>query len=242
MGVKHSLALATAIVCSGQILSANAIQLGEDYTLTVTPGIVSDYRTFGFSWTRGNPAIQLDASLMHSSGALVGIWASNVDYDTSTRLEEGYFAGYYHQFAEGIDIYATLGRYEYPKDAHFDTNEAVGIVNYHQFRYGILYDFDVRDTPNAKYQWIGYTVALPYDVGLYFQYGYDDVNLDLYSSNGSARQTYHDWKIEASKRLLGLDWSVAYVDSDLSESECASYAGDKEGCSSTLIFGVKKTF
>lgn len=222
--------------------SVSAIEINENWSLNLNPALVSDYRSFGVSLSRRQPALQLDASLMHSSGLLVGIWGSNVDFGGDTRLEEGYYAGYYHQFAPGVDVFASIGRYEYPKESFINTNEFVGIVNYDAFRLGWVYDFDVKDTPNADFKYIGYTVPLPQEYSLYFQYGYNDINFDIFGQNGDSRQTYSDWQVKLSKPLWGAVWSAAYIDSDLSKSECSYYTGDDKTCSPTVVLGVTKSF
>lgn len=53
---------------------------------------------------------------------------------------------------------------------------------------------------------------------------------------------YNEWQVSLSKKLLGLDWSLAYVDSNLSNDECASYNGFDDVCGSNLVLGVSKSF
>lgn len=223
-------------------LTAGAVEINDDLTLNITPGIVSDYRSMGVSASLGNPAIQMDASLFHSSGAFVGLWGSSVDYGTKTRFKQGYYVGYYKQINEDIDVSASLARYEYLKEAAFDTNEFYGVVNFHKFRYGFIYDYDGKVAPNAAFHFVGYNVPLPYDANLYFQYGYNDLNLDYVSNDGSTRQTYRNWQVALSKKILGIDWSVSYEDTDIHDDECENFYGRDTVCAATVVFGAKKTF
>ena len=49
-------------------VSAQAFELSEEFTLDVTPALVSDYRASGISQTLGDPALQLNLLLRHASG------------------------------------------------------------------------------------------------------------------------------------------------------------------------------
>ncbi|MCY1436994.1 hypothetical protein D9M71_531390 [compost metagenome] len=62
------------------------------------------------------------------------------------------------------------------------------------------------------------------------------------SASGGARDSYNEWEVKLSKNLLSLDWSLSYIDTDLSEAECANYLGFDDLCSATLVAGVSKSF
>ena len=49
---------------------------------------------------------------------------------------------------------------------------------------------------------------------------------------------YTDWSISLSRPILGFDLGVAYIDTDLSKSEC----GGTELCDARAIFTVSKSF
>ena len=55
--------------------TAHAIELNDQFALTVTPMLTSDYRSSGISQTLGDPAAQLDVMLSHVSGAYLGVEA-----------------------------------------------------------------------------------------------------------------------------------------------------------------------
>ncbi|WP_122276648.1 TorF family putative porin [Pseudomonas syringae group genomosp. 3] len=224
--------------------SVQAVELTPDLNLAIGIGAVSDYRSLGVSQTQGDPAIQLDTVLSHSSGAFLGLWSSSFDFGKSYKAyrEDGYYAGYAHSFKDDINVSASIGRYEYPNQASFDTNEIYVVANIYKFRVGYIYDFDVKDTPNLESTFIGYNFNLPLESNLYAKYGHTDYNFDLVSGSGDTRQTYNDWEVTITKTLFGVDWNLTFVDTDLSDAECAWISGADDICSASIIVGAKRYF
>jgi uncharacterized protein (TIGR02001 family) len=233
-----------ATSCLLSPLGAQAIELTPDLNLTVGLGVFSEYRSLGISQTQGNPALQMDATLLHSSGFLLGLWSSNVDDGNLTKVyrEDGYSAGYYHDFSDKVNVFVSLSRYEYPKQAAYDTNEIYAVANAYGFRAGYIYDFDVKDLPNLQGYFAGYNFSLPYETNLYVKYGLTDYNFDIVSSSGNTRRTYNDWEATLTKKVFGVDWTLSYVDTDLSKGECMYLAGKDDLCSAGLIVGARKVF
>lgn len=222
---------------------AQATALGEDYTLTPKISLLSDYRNQGISQTQNNPTLQADISVLHNvTGLFAGIWGSNVDYASKTRMEQGVYAGIAREITSDINIQTLIGHYIYPKNSSYSTDEYTGIVNAYGFTYTFIYDFNMEIAPNAKYQYIGYTFDTPYDSKLLLEYGWHDLNYDMYANNGSTRQRYHTSRAMLSKPFAGMDWSVSYIDTDMSKSECLTTQGVDDTCSATVVFGVSKTF
>lgn len=234
-------------ICSGAValalqFPAHAIEINDSTNAYLTVNLLSDYRNNGISETQGDPAVQTELAVLHDSGALVGLWASNVDYGTKTRLKTcGYF-GVSKQLTDDLSVTATLGRYIYPKNSTYAINEFYGLVTYKNLRYNFIYDFDKEDVPNSKYQYLGYTIATPYDTSLYLEVGYHDVGDVLFSSSGDVRSQYTTRKVSLKKPLYGIDWSITYIDTDLSETECLYKVGDENSCSAGIVFGASKTF
>ncbi|WP_167055554.1 TorF family putative porin [Pantoea sp. Ap-967] len=237
--IRHLFCVAAAL----SSVAVQAIELNSNFNLDLTPTLVSDYRSMGVSQTQGNPALQLSGVLTHSSGLFLGLWASNVDFGTKARLEEGYYAGYSHAFTEAINISASIGRYEYPGEASLDTNEIYAEANIHQLKIGYIYDYGVANhVPDLSSRFIGYTFNLPYDTNLYIKYGHTDYGFDMYSGNGSTRQTYSDWEVKLSKAFYGVTFSADFIDTDMSKHECMSVMAVDDVCSATLVIAATKTF
>ena len=91
-----------------------------------------------------------------------------------------------------------------------------------------------------------YDVELPGEFGLGFAIASNifdsraemDSFLGLTGSGISAGSSYLDWSVTLSKSAFGLDWSLAYVDTDLKDSEC--FLGD-DGCGATAVFAISKS-
>ncbi|MNG29068.1 hypothetical protein D3C84_1144350 [compost metagenome] len=84
---------------------------------------------------------------------------------------------------------------------------------------------------------------MPKEVGLELRYGWVDFKDPLFvDARGDTRESYYEWQVKLSKEFLALDWSLSYVDSDLSDTECLNYTGFDDVCSPSLVAGVSKTF
>jgi uncharacterized protein (TIGR02001 family) len=224
--------------------SAQAFQVNEDFSLDVTLTALSDYRDTGISQTKGDPAIQGEAILQHSTGAYVGVFSSNVDFGSNARREDMYYVGITIPFSEDVYLDTYVGRYEYPKAAYDDFNEFGAELGAYGFLLNYTYDFDFRGhLPNNSNWSLGYNFSLPYETNLLVRYGYSDVRIDaFYSNSGEARSQYSDWEVKLSKELYGVNVFASYIDTDLSKSECTSATGYKDSCSATVVFGISKTF
>ena len=223
----------------------HAIDLSEDLSLEAKAGIFSDYRTRGISQTQNDPALQGSLTLAHASGLYVGAWSSNVDFgfDSRTRQELDYYAGYFWQISDDVTLDTSYIKYVYPRQ---------GDLNYGEYHaelraWGVLLGGNYSDNFNSDqsmlYSYVGYATQLPYDVGLEVRYGRNDYkDPSWFANDGSSRSAYHEWEVELTRNMLSLDWSVSYIDTDLSKAECSSYMGFRDVCSATVVASVGKTF
>lgn len=115
-------------------LSASGVaQAADDFTVTGTAGVYSDYRFRGQSQTEKKPALQGGFTVAHSSGFYVGNWNSNVTGNLyqGSNLEMDIFGGYATEVA-GVGLDVGVLQYYYPgglnNDA--DTTEFYGSVKY----------------------------------------------------------------------------------------------------------------
>lgn len=225
--------------------ASQALQLNDDFSLDLNIGAYSDYHTRGMSQTQNDPALQGSATLSHSSGLYAGVWSSNVDfgYDSKTRQEIDYYAGYYWQATDDVSLDLAYYEYEYPKESWLNYSETYAKLSAYGAYVGGYYSDDLAGDQSYLYSFIGYETTLPMEIGLDLRYGLVDFKDDTFvDGNGSTADTYNEWQISLSKNLIGLDWSIAYVDSDLTDDECASYNGFDDVCGSNLVLGVSKTF
>lgn len=224
---------------------ANAVSLGDDFTLTGTAGAVSNYWSRGASQTQGDPAVQAGVTLAHSSGAYAGIWSSNVDFghESKTRQEIDYYVGYFFEPMENVSLDVAYYEYEYPKQSSFNYHEYYAKLTAYGFNIGGWYSDNLYGDQSYLYSFVGYTANLPYETTLDLTYGKVDYKDDyFFNANGGSRDSFNSWIAKLSKNFVGVKWSVAYADSNLSKTECASFNGYDDVCSSTVIFGVEKSF
>ncbi|KRW61194.1 TorF family putative porin [Pseudomonas sp. TTU2014-080ASC] len=225
--------------------ASQAIEINEDFSLDVNIGAYSDYRSRGMSQTQGDPAIQGGVTLAHSSGLYAGIWSSNVDfgYGSKTRQEIDYYVGYYWQITDDISLDLTHYKYDYPREGSLNYNETYAKFSAYGVYVGGYYADDLADNQSYLYSFVGYETTLPYDIGFDVRYGKIDFKDDtLESSSGKMRSSYNEWQIGLSKSMFNVDWSISYVDSDVSKTECYNYNGFDDICSGTVVVGVSKSF
>lgn len=243
--VNTSLKIFLGSALASTLSLANAIELNKDFSLILNAGMYSDYWSRGTSQTQGDPALQGSVTLSHSSGAYLGVWSSNVDFGHSskTRQEIDYYAGYFWQISDNISLDTAYYRYEYPKESSLNYTEYYTKLTAYGFNIGGYYSDDLYGNQSYLYSFAGYTADLPKEVTLDLTYGNVDYKDDyFFSKRGGSRDNYNLWMAKLKKQAFGLNWSVAYADSSLTKAECLSFNGWDDICSSTVIFGVDKTF
>ena len=230
-------------------LASQAVELNQDFSLQVDLALLSDYRTRGISQTQNDPAAQASATLLHSSGLYAGVWTSNVDFGfgLKTRQEVDYYAGWYWQATDEVNLDLGYIKYSYPKEGQFNQSEAYAILGAYGFKLGAQYSNDAKNLIGEKqdtfYSYVSYEHTLPLDVGLKLRYGRNDFKDPLFwSAQGESSDAYHEWEAKLTRDFVGVTWGLAYIDTDLSESECASYYGFTDVCSSTWVASVSKRF
>lgn len=225
--------------------SALAMELNDQLTLDVNLTALNDYRSRGQSQTLNDPAVQASATLSHASGLYLGAWTSNVDFglDLKTRQEVDYFAGYYWQASDNVSLDTGYIRYTYPKEGALNFSETYGILSVYGVSLGLQYASDYAGDQSYTWSYLGYAAELPAQVGLNLRYGQVDYKDEvLQASDGDTRSRYHEWEAKLDRDFVGLNWSLSYVDTDLSRSECLSYLGFDDVCEATLVLGLSKDF
>lgn len=243
--MKLKFKLAATLLLLSPCAMVSAVQLNDDFTLALNAGVFSDYWSRGVSQTKGDPAIQASATLSHSSGLYAGIWSSNVDFGhgSKTRQEIDYYLGYFWQATDAISLDVAYYKYEYPKQSLSNYTEYYAKLTAYGFNVGGYYSDDLFENQSYLYSFVGYTAQLPHEVKLDLTYGEVDYKDPLFvNGSGQTRDSYNLWLAKFSKPLLGFVWSAAYGDTNLSRQECMSVNGYDDICSSTIIFGVEKSF
>jgi uncharacterized protein (TIGR02001 family) len=245
MKMKKTLLGAVLVLAGFDSSSANAVAFNDDFELLGTVSLMSEYSMRGISYTQRKPALQATATIAHSSGLYAGVWSSNVDIaGIDARYEADYFAGYQLKITDDVGLDLGYIEYTFPKGSILNASETYAVLSAYGFKLASYYSDDYFGDQSYIYNYIGYgTKALPYGIGLDLRYGIADYKDPLFfSSNGSSKDSYREWEVKLSKTWLTLDWSASYVGTNLSETECLGFQGDKESCSNRMVLGVSKSF
>ncbi len=230
--------------------TAHAIELSEQFSLAITPQVLSDYRNSGISQTLGDPALQLDVLLAHASGLYAGVWTSTVEFgydwergdDYGTRQEVDYYAGYYWQISDDISLDAYYNRYSYPGESQFNGADVYLTLEAYGFFIGGKHSDDTDESSASLYA--GYRTLLPLDIGLELKFENVDYKDKVFFNKDWTRgeEEYNNWSVGLQRDMLGVTWGLSYIDTDLSDAECMSFSGYDDLCSSTLVVSASKTF
>lgn len=216
-------------------------------TFSATVAGTTDYTFRGISQTDGGPAIQgsfgwskdFDIS-KQKVGLYAGAWASNVEFNDSDQahIEIDYSGGVTTTVA-GVKLDAFAIYYNYP-DAASSLN-----YDYIEAGFGAGYDFGIAavtgqfywspdffgDIGDAYYFSGNVNVPLPFKLTAAAHIGHS-------AFDSSAANDYTDWSISLTRNILGFDLSVAYVDTDLGQGECAG----SNNCDTRGVFTIAKSF
>lgn len=238
---------ATLLIASPIV--ATAAEVSGNVTLT------SDYRFRGISQTDTQLAVQGGFDVAFENGIYIGTWGSNVDFANSLELD--YYVGYAGNLTETVSFDVGYIYYDYPGtddtvrvfngDAEDDYQEIYASISVADFTLGFAYSDDYYlETGNFYYVYGDYSFALPHDVSLNLHYGYNDFEYSSTDSDPSdaeqaflsaGEDSYSDYSIGLSKTVAGVDLSLTWVDTDLSDSECFG----TNWCDSTVVFAVSKS-
>jgi uncharacterized protein (TIGR02001 family) len=259
--MKTPALLALAGLALLPLSNSQALELNQQFSLTVTPVLVSDYRASGISQTLGDPAAQLALTLSHASGLYAGIWTSNVDFGhgDQARQELEYYAGYYWQISDDISLDAWYTQYDFSGASQYNQSDVQATLDVYGVLLGAKYASNMKgpdyEDENANWHtgaqdedlssaFIGYRSQLPAEIGFEARYEYVDYKDQVFfnADYSSSRADYRNWEVKLSRDLLGVTWGLSYIDSDLSKAECMSFMGYEDVCGSTLVASASKTF
>ncbi|MBY4678471.1 TorF family putative porin [Marinobacterium arenosum] len=209
-----------AVLATGLALSSSFVAADVSGNVALT----SDYRFRGVSQSAEDFALQGGLDWFNDAGFFAGAWGSNVDfYPTGDALDDGasaeldIYAGYAGAINDQISYDITLYRYLYPgDDIDQDYNEIAVGLDWGPVRLGYAYADDYLQLGEAyQYAEANYSLELPQEFGLKFHAGYSfgDVFDD---PDMLGLEEYADYSISLSKSWAGIDFELAYMDTDLS--------------------------
>jgi uncharacterized protein (TIGR02001 family) len=217
-------------------LSASAAQAQDPFSMSANVTLTTDYMFRGISQTMEDPAIQGGFDLGHESGAYLGTWASNVKftdkgwgYSDGANLELDLYLGYANELASGLSYDLGYAYYMYPgadKDLDYDFGEFYLKLGYNIFGLEYYYTPETFGKGgNAHYINLGAAYEMPQGFSLGGAIGYSDFE--------GSDSDYTDWKLFVGASAMGLDFELAYIDTDIKDEPLAD---------ARAVFSVSKTF
>lgn len=204
--------------------------------------LTTDYKFRGISQTGRNPAIQGGFDWSHESGVYLGTWASNVSF-TEGGTEIDAYGGWGTDLNENVSIDLGVLYYGYPsenKDAGYW--EFYGSVGFFGATVGLNYSPEYTyDTGKYFYLYGDYSLPvndmLTLDAHIALnQFNSDQDLVNFGIDNGG--DNYVDYSVSATVPYFGVDWTLAWVGTDIKKSECFGYSKD---CQGEVVLTVSKS-
>ena len=233
-------ALATALLAGATVAQA-------DMEISGNVALTSDYKFRGISQSNEDIAVQGGFDLGWDNGIYIGTWASSVDFDVSSAdgglngsLELDYYVGWASDIGDsgfGIDVGYLY--YDYPGDDGLegDYQELYGSLSWNDLAVGVAYSDDYyAETDTFWYYYADYSLGINDMFTIDFHVGYNDVE-----KNGgflsSDEDSFIDYSVGVTASWLAVDWTLAYVGTDLDEEDVF----DTEWGDDTVVFTISKS-
>jgi len=201
------------LLLSGLLAAGLGLTAGVQAGVSANVALTSDYVWRGVSQTDSDPALQAGVTYAHESGFYAGVWGSNVDFGSGSDadIETDLSAGFSTETETGIGLDIGVVRYMYPGSGSFNMNEIYAGVSYGIANAKISHD---PDNDNTYYEG-GVEIELPEEFGLVLHAGYYDFD---------AGDSVTDWKVGVTKSWSGLDFELAYTDTNLDDDDAGDIA------------------
>ncbi|MGH8530709.1 MAG: TorF family putative porin [Nevskiales bacterium] len=242
-------------------LSSAALATGFSGTVYLT----SDYVFRGISQSSQDPAFQGSIDFKEDNGFYAGVWGSNVDFNENELLPDPL------EVDDGqveFDIYVGWGG-KFPNEkAGWDINLTYFLYpgtdsqleyDYLELTPALFYDFGTFNI-NGKIHYSPDFFGLAFDDGFYYE-----ANLGIPLQNNfslgfhvghqtldketlvpplpvALEDSYTDYSVALGLAAAGLNFTLAYTDTDLNEKDCLLFAGVGEDvCEGRVVFTVARS-
>ncbi|WP_429912297.1 TorF family putative porin [Glycocaulis sp.] len=233
-GRTASLAVLLAVSASALAI-APAAHARDGLEIEANVALVSDYRFRGVSLSDKDPAIQGGFDISFASGFYVGTWASSIEPVGASELELDLYAGFaFEAGGAEFDVGALLYTYPGESDAHYW--EFYGSVGFTtgalESTFGLAYAPEQDNIGGEDNLYIFYEAAYPLgETGLSLtgSVGYETGAFGDPDGDGNDKW---DWSLGVAWTALGVDWSLAYIDTS---------ENFREG-NATAVLSISKAF
>ncbi len=218
-----STALASALLTGASLAAAES---DGPHSISANVALVSDYTFRGISQTDEHGAIQGGLDYEHESGFYLGTWMSNVDFGGDGSTETDYYGGFSGSFGDsdfGYDVGVIY--YDYWNQPDVDYLEGMVALSWKDFGLAVNYSDEFGDD-GPSYLVVGgsYSFALMEDISVDLYVGYNELDGDdddAFQFWENDEDSYIDWSVGFGYSWMGLDFGLAYVDTDLDDTDAA---------------------
>ena len=235
-------AMATALLAGGVVNQAQAeVEISGNVALT------SDYRFRGISQSNDDIAVQGGFDVAFDNGIYIGTWGSSVDFDLDSSqglngsLELDYYVGWASDIGDsGLALDVGCLYYDYPGDSSVlegDYQEIYASASFADGTVGIHYSDDYyAESGSFFYYYADYSFGLSDTLSLDLHVGLNDFDdADVFLSDGDS---YIDYSVGLTASYFAVDWSLAWVGTDLDGDE---YFGLDDLVDDTIVFSISKS-
>lgn len=253
-----------------QAEAAKAAEPASPHTWSANIGLYGQYVFRGITYTRGKPAVQGSIDYSHSSGAYLGVWATNTSKDSGlydNGMEIDLYGGWVKQFTEDFGINLGFLQFYYPMDGTYGSytnnkaafgDESLNTLELSaaatwkwftlKYSYAVTDFFGINNTSMGDGK--GDSDGSDY-VELNFNYAFPhDINLALHAGHqrveGRSQFDYTDFLVGVNKNFsigqtTGWNAGVNWTTTDADRALWIDGKGKYAGNDHVILF-IKKTF
>ncbi|MDX1484169.1 MAG: TorF family putative porin [Alphaproteobacteria bacterium] len=222
--------------------------------ISANVGMVTEYFFRGITQTDKKPAVQGGLDFAHNSGIYIGTWGSNVDFDAGTEetIEVDLYGGWSGELGSSkvtLDVGAIY--YWYP-GSNGPSGPPATDYEFWEVYAGLSKDFGFasasaklsyspdyfNESGDATY--VDVSVDVP--VGKYFTLNLHGGYQWIDDNTQFGADDYFDYLVGVSFSLIGLDFQVAWVGTDLDDSGSSGSSTCFRDSCDALIASVSKSF
>ncbi len=234
---------AAALLGAGQATADDAIVTGDEYQgFTANVTLTSDYRFRGISQSDESVAIQGGFDYAWDNGIYIGTWGSSVDFDDDGSLgslELDYYIGWAFDITDNFSLDVGYLYSDYPGDdgdSEGDYQEIYGSATWFGVTAGVHYSDDYyAETEKFLYYYADYSFGFAENWSLDLHVGYNDFD-DESGFFADDEDSYIDYSVGVTTSYLAVDWTLAYVGTDLDDD-----AGYEDLADDTVVFTISKS-
>lgn len=239
--------LLTAAVTAALMAGFGSTQAvaGDEFEISGNIALTSDYRFRGISQSDEDPAVQGGFDVGFEPGFYLGTWGSSIDFgggnDTGSfsTVELDYYGGWRGPIGDsdfGIDV--GYAYYDYPGDTvdpKGDYQEFYLKGSWTTLVLGVAYSDDYYAKTGESWYFSGdYSFGLIDSLTMGLHAGYSSFDETGFLSND--KDDYTDYAVSLTYNWASVDFSIAYVGTDLDEEDYF----DTELAEPVAVFTIKK--